>query len=594
MAEEHAEAAESSAKPSKSRKHGKEQDQPPPDFWEDGWRHVPKRIEVHAELLEELAKMAGERAALERKIAKELSKFSKRWEERFQKAELPEGSSLLQACMAVPTQAAQESAVHTELQTALESKLKQSITETRKTAYARSFGKFKKAKENIKGFEAARKPWVKVVVDVKKSANTYRQKKEDLHELHHTRELAKTVQSDSSETDMRKLNEKIAKAEAAAQKAEDAYHTKIQAATTAVAQYEAAMRDQLKTCQSEEAERIEYVKQVLLEYASVITVSNHQALGQSFSAMNSTVQSAQAAGDLAKFETSIGAVESPKAPVFVEWAPNQDAPVLGSTDGKSFPGHWFVKAGETKSSRAHKRFFVLKGTDLEYYQTVKMGVPTKKRGTIPLHEATAIQLAEKQINIVTNKRTWHLTSKKPEDAARWADMLADAVGLSVTTVQPDDHVVAAAAAVLAAPAAHDDDDVADDEHGDAGDVAGGEASSVVTDDAAVAAAAVAGTAAVAAGAVVAADAVGDSNATEPEGTGPAYGPEHHAAAVTIQRHARGYIARKNIEKENKAATKIQHAYRAHIKTLHAAAVVVQAAVRGHLLRSQMRKSSVFA
>lgn len=484
----------------------------PSGFWDvEGYRIVGKRISDTSLVMDELIRMANERVALERKIAKMMQQFSNRWEERF--AKMPPWT-LGEACKGICSEATALAAAHVETEKAIMESVIPELTRFRAVHYAKSFGSIKVIKESMRGFERASKAYNKTVIEAEKQKKIYYERQAEVEKLSAMLTEAQKIESANSESECKKLTAKVQKALVEARKAEGLYKKALDEGKALEKTYEHDMRAHFAVCQDQHRPRLQFLKDSLEKYVTAASISTKPSY---IMGPVEAVKRTDTEGELKAFADSIGVNSSPPPREFVPWKAAAQAVQADAAPGKKLQGAWFVKAGETAFSLSHNRFFVLDGKELRYYASCDNGVPAGLKGQVDLNLAKEIRSSGREIHIQQEGRVWKMFGKKEDETARWANLIASACGLTVGVLKVD--VAAVAAAALAAEMAQK-----------------------------------------------------NASATKIQAEYRGYRArkdfqKKKAAAVTIQSHFRGFKVRKEIKAQNEAAAKIQAAYRDY-KTGH--------------------------
>jgi hypothetical protein len=97
-------------------------------------------------------------------------------------------------------------------------------------------------------------------------------------------------------------------------------------------------------------------------------------------------------------------------------APLSDTVVTNSSDDTLHHAAWFVKKSGTKLGKDRKRYFVLQGTELLYFEDAVHGRGVNQKGSIEILPTTSITTESHTIKIDTGERSWLLLADDPPQA----------------------------------------------------------------------------------------------------------------------------------------------------------------------------------
>jgi hypothetical protein len=83
---------------------------------------------------------------------------------------------------------------------------------------------------------------------------------------------------------------------------------------------------------------------------------------------------------------------------------------------------WFVKKAE-RSGQDKKRFFVLQGKEVRYYESEQNGHPVSLKGSFTINASATVALDGPTVTVNTSDRKWVLTADSPSVAATWSEAI---------------------------------------------------------------------------------------------------------------------------------------------------------------------------
>eukprot|EP00047_Mylnosiga_fluctuans_P003284 m.228384 g.228384 ORF g.228384 m.228384 type:complete len:708 (-) comp11735_c0_seq1:96-2219(-) len=454
---------------------------PPENFWtEGGHRRVVRRIDEGAAYLDTISKLVHERAAVERKHARSLLDWAKRWDQRLHRAPSFKDGTLESAVRGMLTEAETTAGNLLTLEKDLHTEVRETLLKWKKQNYPRFLGRTKAARKAGSEFDKARKPYEKALGEENKKKNSYFAAAAKAFELEQRIVAAKQYSTPTSQKDIAALETELGKTKAAAAKYKQAYEENLAFRRTVTETYRKAMGVAFQNCQNLEKTRIEFLMHVLAKYQNLMGAAQAKKVSETDQALGARIAEVQPEADLAMYSAKHGIdmpFEAQTEPAV--WTPGQGAPVADESAlaaPGSLPGQWFTKLAE-KHGRSHKRFFVFdeRTKQITYYEKLVRGLPEKAKGAIRLADVKAVEVKGALLTLVTPLRRWELTSPKNEKLIEeWAQRLAGFLGLPVTRaagtlLPPGAPVVAAAVVPVEAAAEEGEHDGEHDEHGNESD-----------------------------------------------------------------------------------------------------------------------------
>ncbi|XP_072171905.1 protein kinase C and casein kinase substrate in neurons protein 1-like [Diadema setosum] len=299
-------------------------DQSSRSFWEVGqYARTVKRMENGHKLSNELILLIQERSDIEKKYAKSLKHWSKRWNELIEKG--AEYGTTKSAWKAVLTEADRRAELHTEIDSKLGSEVIASIKNWQKENYHKKMmSGFKETFDTEEGFKKAQKPWAKYLTKVQASKKAYHSavKAEKTALL---QEASLSGDSSISPDQAKKLHEKVDKCRQESGKLKDKYEKALDDITTYNPRYMEDMKVQFDKTQAFERKRLEFFKETLLATHRVLDLSVNPSFAQVYTDFHNSLQNADADKDLKWWKNNNGTGMSMNWPAFVEYTDEMHA-----------------------------------------------------------------------------------------------------------------------------------------------------------------------------------------------------------------------------------------------------------------------------
>eukprot|EP00045_Choanoeca_perplexa_P013029 m.145181 g.145181 ORF g.145181 m.145181 type:complete len:612 (+) comp16215_c0_seq5:869-2704(+) len=420
----------------------------PAEFWRpDGYRQVTTKYEDAATYLDQLQRMVSDRISLEKKIAKELNSFAKKWEGRMIKAcPFPQGNYQAVA-MAGSHQARAAASMHLSVATKLHDEVATALTTHGKAKYKRKLGRLGPFSEANKAFKDADGGFAKTSKATTKLQAVKDTKEQEYQALVAKRAIVAAMATDNSKSgSMDKLQSALEKKEAEVKKATDKYQAAHAKSTAAFAKFVAAMQAQYDSVEEDLNSRFVELQALTVQAVEAMTIPKDGDEREIVIQLLSAAKAAAVTDDMAKMRTVLDVHRPPAhdATVATKAVNVKTKGDVALAEQGNTKGGWFQKRGEKANAKFKKRFFVLTPTSLTYYQSLDMGVPNKKKGEVELSALQSIGLLDANLELRSAARTYFLVAGSPEQAESWATALTTQLNIPLeTTVTPPPVVEAA-------------------------------------------------------------------------------------------------------------------------------------------------------
>ncbi|XP_063960904.1 protein kinase C and casein kinase substrate in neurons protein 2-like isoform X2 [Lytechinus pictus] len=299
-------------------------DQTSRSFWEIGqYQRTVKRMENGHKLSNELILLIQERSDIEKKYAKSLKHWSKRWNELIEKG--TEYGTTKSAWKAVLTEADRKAELHSEIDQKLNADVMSSIKNWQKENYHKKMmSGFKETFEAEEGFKKAQKPWAKFYTKAQTAKKGYHSsvKAEKTATL---QETSANGDSAISPDQVKKLHDKVEKCRQESMRTKDKYEKALDEVTTYNPRYMEDMKGQFDRTQSFERRRLEFFKETLLSVQRVLDLSVNPSFAQVYVDFHNSLQNADAEKDLKWWKNNNGTGMSMNWPVFEEYTDEMHA-----------------------------------------------------------------------------------------------------------------------------------------------------------------------------------------------------------------------------------------------------------------------------
>ncbi|XP_071957253.1 protein kinase C and casein kinase substrate in neurons protein 1-like isoform X2 [Antedon mediterranea] len=288
-------------------------------FWELGqYKRTVKRIDDGHRLCNDLVMMLNERSELEKKYAKSLRNWSKKWSDLIEKG--PEYGTTKSAWKAVLTESDRKCDLHLEIGSKLIQDVQQSIKAWQKENYHKKMmNGFKETIEADEAFRKAQKPWAKLYNRVQQTKKAYHVA---CKQEHSAANLEKNAAEDTnmSPDQVKKLQDKVEKCRNECEKTKDKYTKALEDITGMNARYMEDMNMHFDKTQQFEQSRLDFFKETLLQLHQVLDLSQNQQFTQVYSNFVTTVQNADSDKDLKWWKNTNGSGMPMNWPTFEEYS----------------------------------------------------------------------------------------------------------------------------------------------------------------------------------------------------------------------------------------------------------------------------------
>eukprot|EP01134_Creolimax_fragrantissima_P007078 CFRG7078T1 len=309
---------------------------PAKSFWEiDEYKRVVKRLDDGIHNCDIIQSMLKERAAAEKEYTKALEKWSTKWRKHYTRK--PEYGSLMEGFEALVNQANQQATIHDTVSNNLIALADTEMPQYKKEQYSKNFiGHYKQTKAAEAGFAKAQAPWSKFCAKAISAKKAY-------DSACHTRVKAQDVVSSSigslelTTDQVRKLKDKLAKAQADESKTKAKYESAIANLNNDKPRYMNDMTTEFNLCQEIELHRINKVKDVTIQavhHLDLNEVPHHRTMFSD--ALNhQTMIDAQA--DVNAYSGSHGVEQDMTWPTFEEFEESAGTSAANNNLGASGP-----------------------------------------------------------------------------------------------------------------------------------------------------------------------------------------------------------------------------------------------------------------
>ncbi|XP_072047590.1 protein kinase C and casein kinase substrate in neurons protein 2-like isoform X2 [Amphiura filiformis] len=288
-------------------------------FWEIGqFRKTIKRMGDGYRLSTELTVLISERAEIEKKYAKMLKHWSKKWNDLIDKG--PEYGTIKSAWKAALTEADSVCEVHMQMENKLMNEVHSNIKMWQKENYHKKMmNGFKEVNEAEEGFRKAQKQWAKL----------YRKLQETKKHFHSCCKQEKgallqeqTANGDSalSPDAVKKIQDKVAKCQLEVEKTKEKYEHSLEELTAHNPRYMEDMSMQFEKTQDFEKKRLDFFKTTLTDFHRVLDLSNNPDFSQLYRNYIQTIQNADGEKDLMWWKNNYGTGMAMNWPVFEDWS----------------------------------------------------------------------------------------------------------------------------------------------------------------------------------------------------------------------------------------------------------------------------------
>ncbi|KAJ8023936.1 Protein kinase C and casein kinase substrate in neurons protein 1 [Holothuria leucospilota] len=288
-------------------------------FWEVGqYRRTVKRLDDGYEMCNKLMMLLQERAEIEKKYAKSLKQWSKKWNEIIEKG--PEYGTNKSAWKATLTEADRRHDEHRDICTRLNGEVVASIKSWQKENYHKKMmNGFKETIDLEEGFRKAQKHWAALLKKAHQSQKNYYAccKAEKTAEL---QEKAAEGDSTLSPDQVKKIQDKRDKCTQDTNKAKDKYESSIEDINEHNPRYIEDMTVQFKKAQDYERARLKFFKEALIATHKVLDLSVNEKFAEIYTDFMNTLQNSDSEKDLKWWSANHGINMSMNWPAFEEYS----------------------------------------------------------------------------------------------------------------------------------------------------------------------------------------------------------------------------------------------------------------------------------
>ncbi|XP_069133499.1 protein kinase C and casein kinase substrate in neurons protein 1-like isoform X2 [Argopecten irradians] len=289
-------------------------------FWEVGkYQRSVKRVDNGYKLCDSLRSLIESRSEIEKNYAKQLTQWSKRWNEYLDKG--PEYATTQGAWRGLLQEADSVANLHTLVGENLMSKAYTDIKQWQKDNYHKSMMHFKETKEMEDGFKKAQKPWEKKYTKLQAAKKEYhtacRNEKSTANQENNAR-----GDSAVSQDQLKKIQDKLRKYQADVEQSKDKYEACLNDLNSYNAKYIEDMTEVFEKCQHFERERMEFFKKTMFVLHECLDLSSETRFSRLYSDLHDTISKADSDSDLAWWSQKSGADMPMNWPTFEEYSPD--------------------------------------------------------------------------------------------------------------------------------------------------------------------------------------------------------------------------------------------------------------------------------
>lgn len=307
-------------------------------FWEIGkYSRTVKRIDNGKALCDSLRQLIQQRSEIETSYAKNLSSWSKKWNEFLDKGN--EYGTIQGGWRGMLQEADSLADLHNLVADNLMTKDYPSIKAWQKENYHKSMMHFKETKELEEGFKKAQKPWEKKYTKLMQAKKEYhaacRSEKSTANQENNAR-----GDSAVSPDQLKKIQEKLKKCQADVDATRDKYEASLNDLNSYNAKYIEDMNEVFQKCQDFEKSRIEFFKKTMFEIHQHLDLSVEPRFSQVYTSLHSTIGQIDSDKDLRWWSTNHGNDMPMNWPTFEEYSPElqniskkKDSGIGGGSDG---------------------------------------------------------------------------------------------------------------------------------------------------------------------------------------------------------------------------------------------------------------------
>ncbi|XP_051885057.1 protein kinase C and casein kinase substrate in neurons protein 3 isoform X2 [Pristis pectinata] len=289
-------------------------------FWEPGhYSRTVKRIDDGNRLCNELLSCFQERARIEKQYAQQLMNWSKKWKAMVEKG--AQYGTLEKAWHAFMLAADKLSELHLEMQRHLAGADSANVKQWQRESYHKQLvGGFKETREAEDEFCKAQKPWVKKLKEVEAAKRNYHgaRKEERAAQI---RESNGRADQSVAPDQLRKLQERVQRSSQEVEKGRERYEKALEDLNKYNPKYMEDMEQVFDTCQDNERKRLQFFKEVLLDFHTHLDLSSIDSFRTIYRDLHQAIVSANDQEDLRWWQNTHGPGMAMSWPQFEEWFP---------------------------------------------------------------------------------------------------------------------------------------------------------------------------------------------------------------------------------------------------------------------------------
>lgn len=289
-------------------------------FWEPGhYSRTVKRIDDGNRLCNEVLSCFQERARIEKQYAQQLTNWSKKWKTMVEKG--AQYGTLEKAWHAFMLAADKLSELHLEMQRHLAGADSAKVKHWQKEAFHRQLvGGFKETRETEDEFCKAQKPWVKKLKEVEVAKRSFHGacKEERAAQV---REHNGRADQSMAPDQLRKLQERVERSSQEMEKGRERYEKSLEDLNKYNPKYMEDMEQVFDTCQDSERKRLQFFKEVLLDFHAHLDLSSVDSFRTIYRDLHKAIVAANEQEDLRWWHNTHGPGMPMSWPQFEEWFP---------------------------------------------------------------------------------------------------------------------------------------------------------------------------------------------------------------------------------------------------------------------------------
>ncbi|XP_059507959.1 protein kinase C and casein kinase substrate in neurons protein 3 isoform X1 [Stegostoma tigrinum] len=290
-------------------------------FWEPGqYKRTVRRFDDGHQLCNQLLSCFQERAQIEKQYAQKLASWSKKWKTVVEKG--AQYGTVEKAWHAFMTAADKLSALHLDVRTQLSGVDSDRVKQWQKDSFHKQLiGGFKETREADEEFRKAQKPWLKKLKEVELAKHSYYSARKE-ERTAHTREANGRADQSLSRDQLRKLEERAERSSQEVEKGREHYVKALEELNKYNPKYMEDMEQVFDTCQDFESKRLQFFKDILLDFHKHLNLSNYDSFHAIYRDLYQNITAANEQEDLRWWQNIHGPGMTMSWPQFEEWAPD--------------------------------------------------------------------------------------------------------------------------------------------------------------------------------------------------------------------------------------------------------------------------------